>query len=49
MFQVGVDVAGASAPRGAFAMWTTLFTVVLVLAAALNILAIVTDSEPPES
>jgi hypothetical protein len=29
-------------------MWTTLFTVVLVLAATLNVLAIVTEYMPPD-
>jgi hypothetical protein len=29
-------------------MWTTLFTVVLVLAATLNVLAIVTEYLPPD-
>jgi len=30
-------------------MWATLFTIVLIIAAALNLLAIVTDYTSPES
>jgi hypothetical protein len=30
-------------------MWTTLFTVVLILAATLNVLAIVSNYAPPET
>jgi hypothetical protein len=34
--------------KGGRSMWTTLFTVVLVLAATLNVLAIVSEYIPPD-
>jgi hypothetical protein len=34
--------------KGGRCMWTTLFTVVLVLAATLNVLAIVSEYIPPD-
>ena len=45
------QAASKSVPgkRGASTMWATLFTIVLVLAAALNLLAIATEYISPES
>jgi hypothetical protein len=44
----GEQLSNQLSGKGGVSMWTTLFTVVLVLAATLNVLAIVTEYLPPD-
>src|SRR5262245_38182245 len=45
---IGEQLSNQLSGKRGRSMWTTLFTVVLVLAATLNVLAIVTEYLPPD-
>jgi len=46
---IGEQVSNHCRGKRGATMWATLFTIVLILAAALNLLAIVTEYTSPES